>query len=112
MTEPGRVYGGRSQDERRADRRLRLVQAGLEVFGTEGWGGTTIERLCAAAGVATRSFYEEFASREALLSAVYEDLMGGALAAVLPAVEASGTPEERIHAGVAGYVHFLSLIHI
>jgi AcrR family transcriptional regulator len=108
MTEPGRVYGGRSQDERRADRRLRLVQAGLEVFGTEGWAGATIERLCAAAGVATRSFYEEFASREALLSAVYEDVMGGALAAVLPAVEASGIAQERIHAGVAGYVHFVT----
>ncbi|MGZ6827110.1 MAG: TetR/AcrR family transcriptional regulator, partial [Mycobacteriales bacterium] len=73
MADAGRVYGGRSEEERRADRRARLVAAGLELFGTEGWAGATIERLCAGAGVATRSFYEEFSSREALLRAVYED---------------------------------------
>jgi AcrR family transcriptional regulator len=109
MTEPGRVYGGRSEHERRADRRARLISAGLELFGTEGWAGATIERLCAVAGVATRSFYEEFSSREALLRAVYEDVMGGVVAAVLPRLaEATGTPEQRIRIGLAGYVGYLT----
>jgi AcrR family transcriptional regulator len=109
MTEPGRVYAGRSQDERRADRRQRLVQAGFELFGTEGWAGATIEKLCAAAGVATRSFYEEFASREALLKAVYEDVMAGALAAVVPAVQGrAGSAEERIRTGLGGYIRYVT----
>ncbi len=109
MSEQGRVYGGRSDTERRADRRARLVQAGLEQFGTEGWAGATIERLCAGAGVATRSFYEEFSSREALLLAVYEEIMAGAVAAVLPQVAtAEGDPEERIRVGLQGYVRFLT----
>jgi AcrR family transcriptional regulator len=103
------VYGGRSETERRADRRARLIDAGLDLFGTDGWTATTIERLCAAAGVATRSFYEEFHGREDLLKAVYEQVMSGVLEEVLPLVaESSGTPEERIRMGLAGYVGYLT----
>jgi AcrR family transcriptional regulator len=107
MNEPGRVYGGRSEAERRADRRGRLLAAGLELFGTEGWAGASIERLCAEAGVATRSFYEEFASRDLLLLAVYEDVFRGVIEAVLPTVTA-GPPEERIRRGLTGYVEHLT----
>jgi AcrR family transcriptional regulator len=103
------VYGGRSEHERRADRRTRLLQAGLELFGTEGWQGATIEKLCSAAGVATRSFYEEFASREALLKAVYEQLMLDVLDTVLPRVQASSDSlEERVRLGLGGYVAYLT----
>ena len=105
----GRVYGGRSESERRADRRERLVAAGLELFGTEGWGGTSIERLCTTAGVATRSFYEEYAGREQLLLAVYDDILAGAARAVLHAVEAAGTDAvARTAAGVTAYVGHLT----
>ena len=109
MTDQGRVYGGRSETQRRADRRARLLDAGLDLFGTDGWTATTIERLCAAAGVATRSFYEEFHGREDLLKAVYENVMSGVLEHVLPLVaESNGTPEERIRLGLAGYVNYLT----
>lgn len=109
MPETGRVYAGRSEPERRADRRGRLIHAGLELFASEGWAGATIERLCASAGVATRSFYEEFASREALLKAVYEDIMSGVTNTVLDQVAAShGSTEERIRVGLTGYVTYLT----
>lgn len=109
MPETGRVYAGRSEPERRADRRGRLIHAGLELFASEGWAGATIERLCASAGVATRSFYEEFASREALLKAVYEDIMAGVTTTVLAQVaSAQGSPEERIRVGLTGYVNYLT----
>ena len=109
MTDSGRVYGGRSELERRSDRRTRLLNAGLELFGTEGWQGATIEKLCSSAGVATRSFYEEFASREALLLAVYEHIMDGVLDTVLPAVQnARGPIEDRIRVGLGGYVTHLT----
>ena len=104
----GRVYGGRSEDERRAARRARLLAAGLELFGTEGWAGTSIERLCSAAGVATRSFYEEYAGREQLLLAVYDDVLAGAAQAVLHAVDRAAGPRARTEAGVAAYVGHLT----
>src|SRR5690242_4478130 len=100
MTDAGRVYGGRSERERRADRRARLLAAGLDLFGTDGWTATTIEKLCTAAGVATRSFYEEFASREALLLAVFEDVLAGVVAEVTPRVVAGGGVEQQVRAGL------------
>jgi len=108
MTEPGRVYGGRSESERRADRRTRLLAAGLELFGTEGWTTTTIEKLCTSAGVATRSFYEEFASREALLLAVFEDVLTGVVNDVTPQVVGQPSAEAMIRAGLRGYVEHLT----
>ena len=109
MAQEGRIYGGRSEQERRSDRRHRLLAAGLELFGTEGWSGATIERLCHVAGVATRSFYEEFSSREALLLAVYEDVMGELVTGVLPRLAATtGTDEQRLRAGISGYVDYLT----
>ena len=109
MSEAGRVYGGRSVNERRADRRARLTAAGLALFGTEGWSEATIERLYSDAGVATRSFYEEFSNREALLRAVYELIMDGVVATVVPRVaQHRGPTEERIRIGIEGYVSYLT----
>jgi AcrR family transcriptional regulator len=108
MTDAGRVYGGRSERERRADRRARLLAAGLDLFGTEGWTGATIEKLCTAAGVATRSFYEEFSSREALLLAVFEDVLAGVVTEVTPRVVVGGGVEAQVRAGLTGYVEHLT----
>lgn len=105
----GRIYGGRTTEQRRAERRERLLGAGLEMFGTEGWAAASVERLCAAAAVATRSFYEEFASREALLLAVYESVLLDATAAVATAL--SATPPvlpQRVRAGLTAYVGWVT----
>jgi AcrR family transcriptional regulator len=79
---PRRSYGGRSAQERRSERRARLLGAALELFGTRGFAATSIERLCADAGVSTRNFYEEFSGREELLTALHRNLNERATAAV------------------------------
>ena len=81
-----RDYGGRTASQRRAERRQRLMTAALELFGTEGYPATSIERLCARANVSTRNFYEEFASREALLIALHDQITQKAFDAVMAAV--------------------------
>jgi AcrR family transcriptional regulator len=90
--------------ERREDRRERLLAAGLELFGTVGYGSTSIEGICAAAGVTARHMYEHFASREALLRAVYDDVVTGTQRAVLRALATSPAPEGRAAAGVEAFV--------
>lgn len=106
---PGRVYAGRSGAQRRADRRSRLVYAGFALFGTDGWQATSIERLCAAASVATRSFYEEFSSREALVQEVYDAVVRGLTQAVLDATTRAGRSlPDRISAGIGAYVQHLT----
>lgn len=71
---PTRTYAGRSALERRAERRDRLLEAAVDLFGTDGYAATSIERLCTRAGVSTRNFYQEFAGREALLMALHEQV--------------------------------------
>jgi AcrR family transcriptional regulator len=101
-----RDYGGRTASQRRAERRQRLMTAALELFGTEGYPATSIERLCARANVSTRNFYEEFASREALLIALYDQITQRAFDAVEAAVDEVGdepTPV-RLDRAIDAYV--------
>lgn len=62
------------------------MAAGLDLFGTTGYAATSIERLCATAGVSTRNFYEEFRNREALLVALHDRIAQRAAEAVTVAL--------------------------
>jgi AcrR family transcriptional regulator len=72
-TATGRRYAGRAAEERRAERRRRLLDAGVELFGTRGYTATTIEALYTEAKLAPRHFYEQFPGREELLRALYDE---------------------------------------
>ncbi|MEV0853082.1 TetR/AcrR family transcriptional regulator [Nocardia fluminea] len=87
VTDSGRSYGGLSRQQRVALRRNRLTDAALELFGTQGYSSTSIERLCATANVSTRSFYEDIGSREALLIALVDRLNAAALRRLDEALE-------------------------
>jgi len=86
---PNRRYGGKTTEERRGERREKLLDAGLELFGTVGYAATTIEMLCAATRLHPRYFYEEFRTRESLLLAVYDRHVATVLGAVLGALAAA-----------------------
>ena len=83
VASPGRAYGGLAAEDRVAARRARFVEAGVELFGTQGFRAATVRGVCAAAGLTDRYFYESFASLEALLVAVFESLMRDFSARVL-----------------------------
>jgi AcrR family transcriptional regulator len=67
-----RTYGGISPEQRRAQRRAKLLQAGLRLFTSTGFAATRISELCTEAGVSTRNFYEEFPSKEELLRELHD----------------------------------------
>ena len=64
-TTAGRRYGGLTAEERRAERRARLVRAATEIWVAEGWAAVSMRAVCARAGLTDRYFYEEFGNREA-----------------------------------------------
>jgi len=103
-----RRYRGRTPDERREQRRRRLLDAALDLFSTAGYQNTSVERLCSTSGVTGRHFYEEYPSREALLTALYDEIMDDGLKAVTVSLE--NVPHElraRLLAGVGAYMHLL-----
>ena len=73
-TVPARSYGGLALEDRVAARRARFIEAGVELFGTQGFRGATVRGICAAAGLTDRYFYESFATLEDLLAEVYRTL--------------------------------------
>ncbi|MDQ0746238.1 AcrR family transcriptional regulator [Streptomyces africanus] len=89
---PGRLraptgrYGGKTAEERQAERRRRFLDAALQLFGdTPGFRATTVAALSEAAGLSTRQFYEEFRTLEDVLAALHLKVNDWAEAAVLEA---------------------------
>lgn len=83
-----------------------MMDAALELFGTDGYRVTSIEKLCAAAAVSTRNFYEEFTGRETLLIAIYERIMNIGYDAAIEAANnlSSDTVIERMDTGMAAFI--------
>lgn len=94
-----RTYRGMLPEQRRADRRQRLLTAALEVFTTHGYHTARIEQLCSRASVSTRNFYEEFASKEDVLLTLHDQINTTGMATVTAARNGL-SPEESARARV------------
>lgn len=105
-----RRYADKTAEERHDDRRSRLVEAALDAFEEHGYAGVSIEQLCTRASVSTRSFYEHFRSKEALVIALHDDLNARALQAVV-ATLTSVNPDDlpaRARAGARAYFEVMT----
>ena len=69
-----RTWGGRTPEQRRAERRARLLEAALDIWLEHGWAAVTMRGLCARAGLNDRYFYEHFADRDDLLATVWDEV--------------------------------------
>ena len=94
-----RRYRGMTAAERKDQRRERLLQAGLELFGTQGYAETSVRAVSSAASLNSRYFYESFASREELLCHVYERVVQEIAGAVIEATATAGTIEDQAREG-------------
>ena len=90
-----RPYRGVSAADRIALRRRRLLDAGLELFGTRGIAAVGVGDVCAEAGLTKRYFYESFQSIEELAQAVFEEIRTNLMARVAPAIIAGGPGDIR-----------------
>jgi AcrR family transcriptional regulator len=112
VTVPGRTYAGKLPADRVQERRERLLAAGLELFGTNGYAATTNAQLCRVAGVAPGKLYEEFRGKEAVLQTLVEDVVSDVIAAVRAALsESKATRAGDIlgasRAGLSAFFHSL-----
>jgi AcrR family transcriptional regulator len=98
--ETSRRYRGVTPSERRAGRRERFLEAGLELFGTRGYAGTSIREVSATASLNSRYFYESFTSREDLLYCVYRRIVRDIATRAAEAVAAADTIEDKARAGL------------
>ncbi len=92
----GRLYGGRAGEERQADRRAALIEAGLDLLGAaDGEPFLTVRGVCKRAGLASRYFYENFADRDELTGAVYDHAVQRIAESTLAAVVGAQPGDDR-----------------
>lgn len=96
VTIVGRQYGGRAVVERKAERRVRFLEAATRIFAERGYPACSLADVCAAAGLSKRQFYEEFQTREDVLVAAYDRIQDEAAAAIYAALTAL-PPGEDLH---------------
>ncbi|MCW2839982.1 MAG: TetR family transcriptional regulator [Aeromicrobium sp.] len=103
------TYRGMTAEQRAADRRARLVEATLEVWGRDGGPTVTMTRICAEAGLTERYFYESFDGLDAALTAVMDDIAAQIAAESVAALAAAqGGPADRVRAGIGAFVTILT----
>lgn len=101
----GRVYGGLTAEQRTAARRERLLDAGIEVFGTEGYKSATVRQVIKTSGLGERYFYENFEDLDDLMIAVAERIHEQIMHETLLAVTAAGDkPIDLAKAGLTTFI--------
>ncbi|MFL6022446.1 MAG: TetR/AcrR family transcriptional regulator [Marmoricola sp.] len=101
-----RTYSGLSASERDAERRSRLLAAGRELIGTQGYAAVSVEKLCATSKVSSRHFYQLYDNKEAAFLDVYDSITKQSFEAAVASLEATeGQPMmERISQAFLAYV--------
>jgi len=82
----GMFQGMATPHPRRGDARTRLLDAALTVIRTQGYAGTSVDALCAAAGVTKGAFFHHFTTKEdlAIAAAGHFSAMADTLFAAAP----------------------------
>lgn len=61
-----------AQTDHRAEQRRRIVRAAMACFSREGFHGTSMQQICAEAGMSPGALYRYFPSKESLIGAIVE----------------------------------------
>jgi AcrR family transcriptional regulator len=99
----------RSNPQRSAEMRSRLIAAARVLFVSEGFTGTSTPAIVAAAGVTRGALYHHFPDKQAIFRGVVE----AEAAAVAEAIEAADAPAmtalQRLLAGAEAYVRAMQV---
>jgi AcrR family transcriptional regulator len=101
-----RPYRGVEAAERLAQRRRRLLDAGLDLLGAEPCD-LTVRAVCRQAGLAARYFYESFTDKDDFVAAVYDWVVAD-IAATTEAAVAAVPLHEQTRAGMANIVRMIA----
>jgi len=85
-----RAYRGVSPEERRAERRSKLIAAAIAVYGKRGYRQATVKAVCEEAGLTERYFYESFENSEDLLITSFNAVTYKVFGEIAGAAEGAG----------------------
>ncbi len=96
-----RQFKGLSLSERKQARREKLIEAGIEAYGTQGFFAVTVKDICNEAKLTERYFYESFKKSDELFQTIFLKLIDQLQHNVMQAImQASTDPKKMIEAGL------------
>lgn len=96
-----RQFKGLSLSERKQARREKLIEAGIEAYGTHGFFSVTVKDICLEAKLTERYFYESFKKSEQLFQTIFLKLIDQLQQNVMQAImQASTDSKKMIEAGL------------
>lgn len=104
---PNSQFKGLPIVERRALRRQKLIQAGIDCYGKFGFFAVTVKDICMAAGLTERYFYESFKKSDALFQAIFVQLISELQNSVIHAIEQQTEPQHMLRAGLLAFLSCL-----
>jgi AcrR family transcriptional regulator len=96
----------RTQAERTATTRARLLEAGRELFAADGYAAVSTQAVVEAAGVTRGALYHQFGDKAGLFVEVYEEVERGLVAAITDRI-AAAAPADQLEAMRVGARLFL-----
>ncbi|OZC84036.1 hypothetical protein CH254_24500 [Rhodococcus sp. 06-412-2C] len=103
-----RPYRGVAADERRRERREKLLEACLDAVAESGVSTVTVDDICARAGLSKRYFYESFGDRDAILVSALDDVIDTVGTALNELEQDYGSAEDRVAQTAAALVRALT----
>lgn len=80
----------------------------IQLFGQQGYTGTSMRDIASAVGVLPGSLYAHIDSKEALLVEIVNEGIGRFLERIDPLVSASGVPVDRLRAMIVAHVEVVA----
>ena len=102
----GKPARRRTQAERTATTRARLLEAGRELFAADGYAAVSTQAVVEAAGVTRGALYHQFGDKAGLFVEVYEEVERGLVAAITDRI-AAAAPADQLEAMRVGARLFL-----
>ena len=91
-----------------ADRRAAILEAALDVFSERGFSDASLDDVAARGGISKALIYEHFESKRELQVVLLDTYMHDLIQAVVSAIAAVQTDEERLRAGIESYLVYSS----
>ena len=103
---PGRGKYDRtlSKQERRLEQRVRLFEATGDVVAARGYAGATVARICEAAGMSRRTFYEHFGDLRSAVLELHDYAANATFSAVVAQVETTDDMVLKLQVGVRAFL--------
>lgn len=90
------------------NQRARLVEAATHVFGTRSFGEARVADVLEHSAISRKTFYEQFADKEACFLAAYDAAAARARDAARAAAREHDRPDEGLRAGIEALLRFLA----